>query len=130
MTTGTLGGLAFIEVGNTGRVLDPDEIPALFEPFQRGREHRSDGTGLGLAVVRAITLTHHGELTATPAPTAASLSESNCPPHKWNRSFRVRPLRIQRFGTSDLRRYKARAVSRVADQKSHSRPGSTGLISG
>ncbi|MCX4399541.1 HAMP domain-containing sensor histidine kinase [Streptomyces sp. NBC_01767] len=68
VTTGTLGGLAFIEVGNTGPVLDPDEIPALFEPFQRGREHRSDGTGLGLAVVRAITLTHHGELTATPRP--------------------------------------------------------------
>ncbi|WP_406452866.1 HAMP domain-containing histidine kinase [Streptomyces sp. NBC_00876] len=66
VTTGTLGGLAFIEVGNTGPALDPDEIPALFEPFQRGREHRSDGTGLGLAVVRAITLTHHGELTATP----------------------------------------------------------------
>ncbi|MCX5103054.1 ATP-binding protein [Streptomyces sp. NBC_00053] len=43
-------------------------MPALFEPFQRGREHRSDGTGLGLAVVRAITLTHHGELTATPRP--------------------------------------------------------------
>ncbi|MEV5689474.1 HAMP domain-containing sensor histidine kinase [Streptomyces sp. NPDC052164] len=68
VTTGTLGGLAFIEVGNTGPVLAQDEIPALFEPFQRGREHRSDGTGLGLAVVRAITLTHHGELTATPRP--------------------------------------------------------------
>ncbi|MCX4970706.1 HAMP domain-containing histidine kinase [Streptomyces sp. NBC_00654] len=68
VTTGTVGGLAFIEVGNTGPVVDPDDIPALFEPFQRGREHRSDGTGLGLAVVRAITLTHHGELTATPRP--------------------------------------------------------------
>ncbi|WP_232837738.1 sensor histidine kinase [Streptomyces atratus] len=68
VTTGTVGGLAFIEVGNTGPVLDPDELPALFEPFQRGREHRSDGSGLGLAVVRAITLTHHGELTATPRP--------------------------------------------------------------
>lgn len=68
VTTGTLGGLAFIEVGNTGPVLAQDEIPALFEPFQPGREHRSDGTGLGLAVVRAITLTHHGELTATPRP--------------------------------------------------------------
>ncbi|MFE0652673.1 sensor histidine kinase [Streptomyces sp. NPDC059534] len=68
VTTGSAGGLAFIEVGNTGPVLEPDEIPVLFEPFQRGREHRGDGSGLGLAVVRAITLTHHGELTAVPRP--------------------------------------------------------------
>ncbi|MGY3680474.1 sensor histidine kinase [Streptomyces sp. TE33382] len=68
VTTGTIGTLSFIEVGNTGPVLHQDEIPALFEPFQRGREHRSDGSGLGLAVVRAITLTHHGEVIATPRP--------------------------------------------------------------
>lgn len=37
-------------------------------PFQRGPERRSKGLGLGLAVVRAITLTHHGKVTATPRP--------------------------------------------------------------
>ncbi|KQX55811.1 MULTISPECIES: HAMP domain-containing sensor histidine kinase [unclassified Streptomyces] len=68
VTTGTAAGLAFVEVGNTGPVVGPDEVPALFEPFQRGRERRSDGSGLGLAVVRAITRSHHGELTAVPRP--------------------------------------------------------------
>ncbi|MEU7016547.1 HAMP domain-containing sensor histidine kinase [Streptomyces sp. NPDC046385] len=68
VTTGTVGDRAFVEVGNTGPVLDPAEVPELFEPFRRGTERRADGTGLGLAVVRAITATHHGAVTAAPRP--------------------------------------------------------------
>ncbi|MFB7470575.1 sensor histidine kinase [Kitasatospora sp. NPDC056184] len=68
ITTGTDGGRSFIEVANTGPVLDPREVPALFEPFQRGRQRSGDGSGLGLAVVRAVTRTHHGTVTATPRP--------------------------------------------------------------
>ncbi|MFE7510431.1 sensor histidine kinase [Streptomyces sp. NPDC057540] len=68
VTTGVRGTRAFVEVGNTGPVLDPEEVPALFEPFRRGASHRGGGLGLGLAVVRAITVTHHGEVTATPRP--------------------------------------------------------------
>ncbi|MFD0341167.1 sensor histidine kinase [Streptomyces sp. NPDC127117] len=68
VATGVHEKLAFIEVVNTGPVLDPGEIPTLFEPFQRGAKHGSKGLGLGLAVVRAITLTHHGKVTATPRP--------------------------------------------------------------
>lgn len=68
ITTGVVEELAFIEVVNTGPVLNPAEIPTLLEPFQRGPERRSKGLGLGLAVVRAITLTHHGKVTATPRP--------------------------------------------------------------
>lgn len=68
VSTGTAGGSAFVEVANTGPVLDPDEVPALFEPFQRGPERRGEGSGLGLAVVRAITLTHQGRISAVPRP--------------------------------------------------------------
>ncbi|MFB6630264.1 sensor histidine kinase [Streptomyces sp. NPDC056362] len=68
VTTGVRGAHAFVEVGNTGPVLDPEEVPALFEPFRRGASHRGKGLGLGLAVVRAITVTHQGEVTATPRP--------------------------------------------------------------
>ncbi|QKW04992.1 ATP-binding protein [Streptomyces sp. NA04227] len=68
ITTGVLEELAFIEVVNTGPVLTLEEIPTLYEPFQRGPQRRSKGFGLGLAVVRAITLTHHGRVTATPRP--------------------------------------------------------------
>ncbi|MFE4634922.1 sensor histidine kinase [Streptomyces sp. NPDC056773] len=65
LTTGTAGGRAFLEVSNTGPLLTQEEVPALFAPFHQGRE-RSGGFGLGLAVVRAITDTHHGEIVATP----------------------------------------------------------------
>ncbi|MFB6837160.1 sensor histidine kinase [Streptomyces sp. NPDC056361] len=65
ITTGTHDGLAFVEVANTGPVLDPAHVPGLFEPFHRGPDRRSHGLGLGLAVVRAVALTHHGAVTAT-----------------------------------------------------------------
>ncbi|MEU5922040.1 HAMP domain-containing sensor histidine kinase [Streptomyces sp. NPDC047141] len=68
VTTGVRGTRAFVEVANTGPVLDPEEVPALFEPFRQGTSHRGKGLGLGLAVVRAITVTHQGEVTATPRP--------------------------------------------------------------
>ncbi|MFE3202998.1 sensor histidine kinase [Embleya sp. NPDC059237] len=64
VTTGSVGDTAFLEVANTGPVLNPEEIPALFAPFHQGRE-RGTGFGLGLAVVEAITATHRGEITAT-----------------------------------------------------------------
>ncbi|MFE9566542.1 sensor histidine kinase [Streptomyces sp. NPDC006487] len=67
ITTGAAGGTVFLEVSNTGPVLPPEEVPALFAPFHQGRE-RGSGFGLGLAVVRAITATHHGEVAATPRP--------------------------------------------------------------
>ncbi|MEV7521874.1 HAMP domain-containing sensor histidine kinase [Streptomyces sp. NPDC091371] len=65
LATGVEGGAAFLEVANTGPALTPEEVPALFEPFQQGRE-RGSGFGLGLAVVQAITATHGGEAVATP----------------------------------------------------------------
>ncbi|MCJ0873023.1 HAMP domain-containing sensor histidine kinase [Streptomyces sp. AP-93] len=65
ITTGATGGTVFLEVSNTGPVLPPQEVPALFAPFHQGRE-RGSGFGLGLAVVQAITATHHGEVVATP----------------------------------------------------------------
>ncbi|WP_424862814.1 sensor histidine kinase [Streptomyces sp. MMS24-I29] len=66
VATGATDAAAYIEVANTGPVLTPDEIPALFEAFHRGQEHRGNGSGLGLAVVRTITATHRGRVTAVP----------------------------------------------------------------
>ncbi|MEU9381450.1 HAMP domain-containing sensor histidine kinase [Streptomyces sp. NPDC048279] len=54
---------ACIEVTNTGPAIGPADLPALFEPFRRG-DRRSKGFGLGLSVVRAVTSTHYGTLTA------------------------------------------------------------------
>ncbi|MFI8438322.1 sensor histidine kinase [Streptomyces sp. NPDC079020] len=66
VSTGTTVAAAYIEVANTGPVLAPDEIPALFEAFHRGPERRGNGSGLGLAVVRTITVTHRGTVSAVP----------------------------------------------------------------
>ncbi|MFD7575946.1 sensor histidine kinase [Streptomyces sp. NPDC059810] len=68
LTTATRGEHAFLEVTNSGPVLDHQDVPALFEPFRRGPGRPGDGFGLGLAVVRAITLSHGGTVTATPRP--------------------------------------------------------------
>ncbi|MFB6625621.1 sensor histidine kinase [Streptomyces sp. NPDC056374] len=68
LTTATRGEHASLEVTNSGPVLEHQDVPALFEPFRRGPGRPGDGFGLGLAVVRAITLSHGGTVTATPRP--------------------------------------------------------------
>lgn len=62
-------GRVEIEVSNTGPVVPPYEVPALFEPFRRvataGRVDR-DGAGLGLSIVQSIARAHGGEAVARP----------------------------------------------------------------
>ncbi|MFC8368023.1 MULTISPECIES: sensor histidine kinase [unclassified Streptomyces] len=58
-----------LEVANTGPVVAPYEVPFLFEPFRRLGADRlvtGKGAGLGLSIVRAITLAHGGKVTAVP----------------------------------------------------------------
>ncbi|MBC6466482.1 HAMP domain-containing histidine kinase [Actinomadura alba] len=54
-------------VSNSGPVVPPYEIPALFEPFRRLDTDRlvtAKGTGLGLSIVRSVARAHDGEVTA------------------------------------------------------------------
>jgi signal transduction histidine kinase len=54
-----------IEVADTGEGLHPDDRERVFEPFYRGRNggtRSEDGSGLGLAVCRAIVEAHGGEI--------------------------------------------------------------------
>lgn len=63
------GGGVELEVVNTGPLVPPYEIPALFEPFRRLGADRlvtAKGAGLGLSIVRAVARGHGGELTARP----------------------------------------------------------------
>ncbi|RKS71745.1 signal transduction histidine kinase [Actinomadura pelletieri DSM 43383] len=60
---------AVLEVSNSGPVIPPYEIPALFEPFRRldaDRVVTAKGAGLGLSIVRSIIRAHDGTVTATP----------------------------------------------------------------
>jgi signal transduction histidine kinase len=57
---------AFLEISNSGQVIEPGLTESLFEPFRRAGDRTSDarGVGLGLAIVRAIVTSHGGAVTA------------------------------------------------------------------
>lgn len=56
-----------IFVADDGEGISPDDLPHIFEPFYRGdrsRSRRRGGTGLGLAMVKALVEAHGGRVTA------------------------------------------------------------------
>ncbi|PZT72766.1 MULTISPECIES: sensor histidine kinase [unclassified Streptomyces] len=65
-----VGGGVLLEIRNTGPVVEAADIPGLFEPFRRGegRDRMGPGSGLGLSIVRSITMAHDGTVTAVPGP--------------------------------------------------------------
>ena len=67
-TATRLDGTVLLEVANTGPVIAPYDVPALFEPFRRLGADRiaSPGAGLGLSIVRAVCAAHHGTVYAVP----------------------------------------------------------------
>jgi signal transduction histidine kinase len=64
--TETDGRYSRLVVGNTGFVVEPAEVPSLFEPFRRGGLERTGarGSGLGLSIVRAVCDAHGGTVSA------------------------------------------------------------------
>lgn len=68
--TGTVADRPTLRVANSGPLIRPDQVDALFQPFQRldetcttsGRE----GLGVGLSIVEAIVTAHGGELRPHP----------------------------------------------------------------
>jgi len=72
--SGQGNGHAWIEVSNSGAILEESELGDLLTPFRRGGAGRSGvrGTGLGLSIVRAVIAAHHGTVDLT-APTSGGL---------------------------------------------------------
>jgi signal transduction histidine kinase len=69
VSTTSTPGRATISVNNTGPVVTSTEVERLFQPFRKTgseRVRRSDGHGLGLAIVRAIAQAHGAKVTARP----------------------------------------------------------------
>ncbi|WP_136525895.1 sensor histidine kinase [Geomonas ferrireducens] len=64
---GAAGKLEII-VTNTSDPLEPDDLEAIFTPFYRGRNATSEGSGLGLSIVRKIIELHHGDVLACNVP--------------------------------------------------------------
>lgn len=57
--TSTTGGLAFVEIRDSGPGPMPDVAARLFEPFVTGKR---EGVGLGLAVARQVVQAHGGSI--------------------------------------------------------------------
>lgn len=58
----TEGRTAVIEVADTGRGIQPDLLPHVFERFTSSKDGRARGTGLGLPIVAAIVEAHDGSV--------------------------------------------------------------------
>ncbi len=62
------GGDVVLEVHNGGPPIPPDDLPRLFEPFQRGQNKRPDGgrsMGLGLHITYHLVQAHGGSVRVT-----------------------------------------------------------------
>ncbi len=63
------GDNACIRVENSGPVLEEDQIPRLFERFERGEARtEGDGHGLGLPILRRVAEAHGGAASASARP--------------------------------------------------------------
>jgi signal transduction histidine kinase len=68
VATGIRDNRSYLTVKNTGSVIPADEVASLFEPFHRldERTNSTNGAGIGLAIVQAVTTSHHGLVVANP----------------------------------------------------------------
>ncbi|MCT4357257.1 HAMP domain-containing histidine kinase [Streptomyces sp. Je 1-79] len=69
----TEGGRALVEIEDDGPGIPPELLPVVFERFAKGdasrtRQAGGSSSGLGLAIVRAVTAAHGGEVTVRSRP--------------------------------------------------------------
>jgi two-component system sensor histidine kinase KdpD len=57
-------------IEDTGQGIDAHDLPLIFEKFYRGRSgaHKSKGSGMGLAITRAILIAHGGSIDVSSTP--------------------------------------------------------------
>ncbi|NUR70643.1 MAG: HAMP domain-containing histidine kinase [Hamadaea sp.] len=70
ISAGPADGRIVLRISNTGREIPPGEVQTLLEPFVHGQgaRVRSEGLGLGLSIVHAVTLAHRGRLAVIARP--------------------------------------------------------------
>jgi two-component system, OmpR family, sensor kinase len=83
---GVRDDMAVLAVTDTGRGIDPEQAPHVFERFYRGTPPgsgdtapRTEGSGLGLAIVRTIAEAHGGSATVSSRPGEGARFEITLP---------------------------------------------------
>ena len=67
-------GFARIDVADNGIGIAPEDVARLFQPFQRLHpQHRFEGAGLGLALVRQLAELHRGRVELQSVPDRGSV---------------------------------------------------------
>jgi len=67
LRTGVDGGDAWIEIGDTGKGIDPEHLPRIFDPFFTTKPV-GEGTGLGLSLSYGIVKKHGGGIDVRSEP--------------------------------------------------------------
>jgi signal transduction histidine kinase len=83
LRTGVEAERGFLEVENSGALIAPEQVEALFEPFRRGQARiGADGAhhGLGLSIVRAIAQAHDARIEARPREGGGLVIRISFPP--------------------------------------------------
>ncbi|WP_214108573.1 sensor histidine kinase [Acrocarpospora catenulata] len=62
------GDRVLLEIADKGPGMSPEQAARAFDRFHRGEERLSDGAGLGLSIVKAITDAHGGRCWITSTP--------------------------------------------------------------
>ena len=65
-------GAVLFSVSDTGRGLEPEDVPHLFDRFWQARSSRHDGAGLGLPIVKGLVEAHAGRIWVETAPRRGS----------------------------------------------------------
>ncbi len=101
VTLEQVGRMLEIQVSDNGSGIPEDIRERVFDPFFTTR---SDGTGLGLAVVHAVVLAHEGRISIVPSPLGGAAFKISLPLHRERRRGEVSPGRPEkRPGVYEIR---------------------------
>jgi len=101
----SVDGHLVVRIRDTGKGIDPDVLPHIFERFfrgDRGRSRRTGGAGLGLSVSRAVVRAHGGEIRVTSALGAGAVFEVSLPGLREGEPVAGAPNRLDRDGGLEL----------------------------
>jgi signal transduction histidine kinase len=63
-----------VEISDTGIGIPQQELPFIFDQFYQVNPHnRTDGTGLGLCIVKRVIDAHSGEIKVTSEPSRGTV---------------------------------------------------------